>query len=305
MFGLPPNEHAAITEIATALAPAVTNSVIAEAASNFDLVSDKSNKVDKIRDIFATLWADGRRRQQAGRFAVGLAVEAHSRAVQGKVEFYLEDIDQVVQALRSLKLSASELSRGDWRNRLRKRVSEPSPSSVPTSNSTFASSATARVAPRRYDEALVLLGELTAGHVGPQHRGRQLEIILFGILKAEGLSPEHRVVSAGEEIDLAFTIDSHNYLVECKWEHDPLGLAPLRDFFGKVNSKAEGTFGVMLSMSGFVPDINEKASRGGRLATVGLSYTHLISILEGRTSWLATVQRARQQASRRSLFYSP
>lgn len=303
MIGLPPNAHSAVAQIATTLGPAVTNTIIAEAAGVAGVRSERSNKVDKIREILTFLWADGRRRGQAERFIVGLTVEAQSRCVQAKCEFYLEDVDLVVRAMRSLELPTGALSRGEWRSRLKKR--EPDPPSAPQPVRSTIQSAPPPISPQRYQDALNLLTELSGNGVSPQHRGRQLEIILLGVLHAEKLSPEHRVISAGEEIDLAFAIGGHHYLVECKWERDPLGLQPLRDFFGKVGSKAEGTFGVMLSMSGFVSDINDKASRGGRLQAVGLSFTHLISVLEGRTSWRACVEVARQHASRRSLFFAP
>jgi hypothetical protein len=306
MIGLPPNAHAAIAQIATTLGQAVTNSVVAQAASAAAGVgSQKSNKVDKIRDVLSLLWADRRRRGQAERFVVGLTIEAHSRAMQGKCEFHLEDVDAVIQAMRSLDLPAGALSQGEWRVRLSRRVSEPQQRPSPPPRPPQENSPTSRAAPQRYQDALALLSDLSSNAAAPQHRGRQLEIILLGVLHAEGLSPEHRVTSAGEEIDLAFSIEGHHYLIECKWERDRIGLKPLRDFVGKVNSKAEGTFGVMLSMSGFVDDINEKASRGTRLQAVGLSFSHLINVLEGRASWRACVQLARQHASRRSLFFVP
>jgi hypothetical protein len=138
--------------------------------------------------------------------------------------------------------------------------------------------------------------------VTPQRRGRQLEWLLLGILQVERLAPEHRVVIPGEEVDLTFVLDGQHYLMECKWEQRPVGLPALERFATKVRRKAEGTFGVVLSMSGYVRGINVKAARGERLNCVGLTRRHLVRVLGGRATWAETVRRARRAASDRSLF---
>jgi hypothetical protein len=158
--------------------------------------------------------------------------------------------------------------------------------------------------PRVHFAARDHIGELVLPGVNPQHRGRQLELIVFEILQAEVLSPERHVVIPGEEIDLAFTLDAQHYLVECKWEAPLLGLPVIESFASKVSRKAEGTFGVVLSMSGFVADVNEKAARGARLNCIGLAPTQFMNILEGRITWSESVRRGRQLASRRSIFWS-
>jgi hypothetical protein len=125
---------------------------------------------------------------------------------------------------------------------------------------------------------------------------------MLEVLQAERLSPEHRITVPGEEMDLAFVLDGQHYLVECKWERQPLGLPPIQLFAGKVRRKAEGTFGVVVSMSGFVGDINEKASCGERLNCIGVTYQHVMAILEGRATWSETIRRARRTASHQSRF---
>jgi hypothetical protein len=143
---------------------------------------------------------------------------------------------------------------------------------------------------------------MVASTVSPQRRGRQLELLVLGILQVERLAPRHRVVVPGEEVDLTFVLDGQHYLMECKWEQRPVGLPVLERFATKVRRKAEGTFGVVLSMSGYARGINEKAARGERLNCVGLTRDHLSAVLRGRTTFKETVRRARRAASDRSLF---
>jgi hypothetical protein len=106
----------------------------------------------------------------------------------------------------------------------------------------------------------------------------------------------------GEEIDRSFTIDNLHYLLECKWEDEPIGFPAVRDFSGKVARKAEGTFGVFLSMSGFVRDINASAIYGQRLNSIGLSGPQFMDVIEGRSTWCRIVEAARRAASDRSEF---
>jgi len=140
--------------------------------------------------------------------------------------------------------------------------------------------------------------------VTPQRRGLQLEWLLLGILQYEKLAPRHHVIIPGEEIDLTFVLDGQHYLMECKWAERPIGLPVVEGFAAKVRRKAEGTFGVVLSMSGYVRGINEKAARGERLNCIGLTRAHLSSVLAGRTTWAQIIRRARRAASERSLFYA-
>ncbi|KAB2910914.1 MAG: hypothetical protein F9K40_01690 [Kofleriaceae bacterium] len=153
-----------------------------------------------------------------------------------------------------------------------------------------------------------LLGELDAlGHsdVSPQDRGLELERIVFEVLKAEKLDPERRLIRPGEEIDLSFTLLDRHYLVECKWLKEPVDTPTVQSFMVKVRTKAEGSFGVFLSMSGFVGDIDDKIVVGQRLNVVGLGPSHLLRVLQERTTWSNLVREAVKLASLRACFKLP
>lgn len=303
---LSPNEHAAIAQIAATISAVVTNANINAVADQCGLRLDGSNKSDRLRDLLMALYCDGRRRGLARDVIVSLFMEAHARSVQGKAPLFYEDTEVVVREARVLSFSLTQIAKAPWRNNLKRRSADPAapPASSSNGRHTHTSQGTLAAKPKRHEHGLAYIEELLASPVSPQHRGRQLENILHAVLADERLSPAHRIVNPGEELDLSCLIDGQHYIVECKWEKEPVGLPILRDFIGKIETKAVGTFGVLLAMGGFVGDINEKAHRGQRLSCVGLDAMHLMNILEGRTTWAETVRSARTDASRRSRFFT-
>jgi hypothetical protein len=285
---------AAISRLATRLAAILTNSVITEVAKAASLRVNGSNKSERLKPLLAASWRECTRAQMEGMIRT-LTLAAYDLHTSKKVIMSDDDVNAVIREMRILRLRPQSLAHKGWRTSLRKSQSaEPTPSSEPVKSGS----------PGRkpYPDALAHIQELVQRGTNPQMRGPQLEHIVHEVLVEERLSPVRRIISPGEEIDLGFTLDGQHYLVECKWEGEPIGVPTVTGFMAKVMSKAEGTFGVVLSMSGFVRQINEKVTRGRRLNCVGLTHTELMAVLEGRASWTETVRRSRQLASTQSLF---
>jgi hypothetical protein len=70
---------------------------------------------------------------------------------------------------------------------------------------------------------------------------------LFEIFQLRPRQP-YRIV--GEQIDGAFELDGHIYLVEAKWENHPLPEADLLVFRGKIEGKSTFTRGVFVALNG-------------------------------------------------------
>jgi hypothetical protein len=294
---------AAAARMAATLARLVTTQIIEDAAQSVGLrrYLDGSNKAAKLNSLLLLLLDDRRRLGQTEALLVSLTMQAHERAVRGTVTMTEADADSIVGDMRIVGLKPGDLARRSWRSALKK---DPLPQAAGPATQGSKPETAQKVLPRVHVTAVEHVRELVLPGVNPQHRGRQLELILQEVLHAEQLEPERNVVIPGEQIDLAFTLDAQHYLVECKWEAPPLGLPPIELFATKVSRKAEGTFGVVLSMSGFVADVNEKASRGARLNCVGVAPMQFMHIIEGRTTWSEVVRTARRLASTRSLFWS-
>ncbi len=86
--------------------------------------------------------------------------------------------------------------------------------------------------------------------ITPQQRGRNLEKLISEILEFIGWNQEANVRTSYEQIDVVIHQNRKFYLIECKWERDPIEASIIDQLFGKL-SKRIGTNGILMSMSGF------------------------------------------------------
>ena len=249
---------------------------------------DRSTSVVRVKAVVALLVK--RRRLALLQTFIHLLVEnADLRAKKQGEPLPREFLLALRKAMRALGLDTGGLPRAP-----RSRNGFVSTSGVPSA---------APAPARRHDDLLATFAELVGLHATePQAAGRKLNGLMHAVLRAERLSPAGSFFNPGEEIDGAFMLDGNHYLLECKWEAAPVGLPAVRKFKDIVSTKVEGTFGVFLSMSGYVSGIDEKVARGARLNTTGLEARHLVLVLEGRTTWTAIVRAAKMQAARHSTF---
>lgn len=300
-------QHAAVSRICATLARLVTSQGVSDTARGVGVRLPALSKEKKIRELVLCFLLDGRTRATAGQVIAMLTMEGHRRTVSGQAAMTHADVDAVVEDMRLLALAPGELARAGWRRGLTETSPRTEQDAVPRSPPPAAG--VRDVAPpvrhaRRREQALAYIIQLDSDNSAPQQRGRELEKVILGILHEEGLDPSGgHLVNLGEEIDLAFVLDGQHYLVECKWESAPIGQPVITLFSGKVGRKAIGTFGIVLSMSGFTQSINATASTGEPLRCVGITHDELIQVLEGRSTFAEVVRRARTAASRHSTFY--
>ncbi len=305
-MALTPDQAFTISRIAAILSVHVTTAQIEEIAYALDLHRDieGSNKGAKLAWLLREL-VRTRKLSQAESAILTLVVHAHERTVRRATSLTSAEVDKVVEGMRGLGLRPGDLARAKWRKDLPGGTKTAASAAPPSSDTSRAPTPTSSgLKPVRYDEACLLVRQMTAQGYDPHLRGKQLEKLVHGLLLVEKLDPEANLTSPGEEIDLAFTLDGQHYLVECKWENSRVGLPHVRQFSDKVGTKAVGTFGVFVSMSGFVEDIDLKYAAGRQPNCVGLTHKHLIDIIEGRSTWSAEVRRARRAASGKSFQFT-
>ena len=92
----------------------------------------------------------------------------------------------------------------------------------------------------------------------PHRRGKELEQFLEKLMLHEGWTVEKGVKTSNEEIDLVIYRNQSFYLVECKWEKDPIEAKEIGAFFAKLD-KRDGVMGIVFSMSGFTKGAKEEA----------------------------------------------
>lgn len=101
--------------------------------------------------------------------------------------------------------------------------------------------------------------------LGPQARGYAFEGFLKGLFDAFGLAAREPFRLRGEQIDGSFQLGSDIYLLEAKWHGQPIGVAELHTFHGKIEQKAAWTRGLFVSNSGFTDDGLLAFGRGKRV----------------------------------------
>lgn len=86
--------------------------------------------------------------------------------------------------------------------------------------------------------------------LAPQPRGYAFEDFLKRAFDLFGLKAREPFRNVGEQIDGSFLLDDQIYLLEAKWTRNPIGVADLHAFHGKLD-KAAWTRGVFVSYGGF------------------------------------------------------
>jgi hypothetical protein len=94
-------------------------------------------------------------------------------------------------------------------------------------------------------------------HICEQARGKAFEGVLGQMLAEEEIRHVLAYRPSGEEIDGAFWWNTHTFLLEAKWQKDPIPASEIYAFKGKVDGKFSGTRGVFISMSGYSDDCVE------------------------------------------------
>jgi hypothetical protein len=101
--------------------------------------------------------------------------------------------------------------------------------------------------------------------LAPHARGYAFEGFLKGLFDTFGLAAQEPFRLRGEQIDGSFQLASEIYLLEAKWHGQPIGVAELHTFHGKIEQKAAWTRGLFVSNSGFTEDGLTAFGRGKRV----------------------------------------
>lgn len=95
-----------------------------------------------------------------------------------------------------------------------------------------------------------------------QQAGLALEKVLNRLFALHNLSPREPFRVLGEQVDGSFELDHEIYLLEAKWQKDPIPVADLYVFREKVEGKSKFTRGVFISINGISRDASDAITRG-------------------------------------------
>ena len=136
----------------------------------------------------------------------------------------------------------------------------------------------------------------------PQQRGFLLEKVLRGLFELFDLDPKASYKITGEQIDGAFSFEGTDYLLEAKWQKDPVAAADLDGLAGKLSRKLENTLGLFLSVDGYSEDAVKTHSSGRRLVIL-MDGSDLMAVLEGRIDLVQLLLRKRRHAAESGNIY--
>jgi hypothetical protein len=140
------------------------------------------------------------------------------------------------------------------------------------------------------------------GSDNPQQRGFSLEKVLKGLFEIFDLDPKASFRITGEQIDGAFSFEGTDYLLEAKWQREPVAAKDLDGLAGKLSRKLENTLGLFLSINGFSEDAVKAHSSGRRLVLL-MDGSDLMAVLEGRIDLVQLLLRKRRKAAETGNIY--
>ncbi len=114
-----------------------------------------------------------------------------------------------------------------------------------------------------------------------QAAGLELEKVLNGLFELSGLAPREPFRIVGEQIDGSFELDNEIYLVEAKWEANPLSERPLLEFRGKVEGKSSITRGMFITLNGCTSPALDAITRGKQPNFFLVDGVDLVDVLQG------------------------
>jgi restriction endonuclease Mrr len=140
---------------------------------------------------------------------------------------------------------------------------------------------------------------------GKQEGGYVFERWFYDLAVFHELEARPGYRTDGRQIDGAVTMEGTTFLLEAKFTKEPVGAPDIDIFMAKIESKADNTMGLFVSISGF----NEGAIRAAskqRTPMLLLDYSHIFSlILRGVMSLPEVVSRIKRNASQTGSAYLP
>lgn len=147
------------------------------------------------------------------------------------------------------------------------------------------------------------LTELT-GDIGTAEAGREFEAWFYSLMQFSEIAARPPYVVDGRQIDGSITIGDTTYLVECKFTAEQSGAPDVDIFRAKVESKADNTMGIFVSISGFSSVAIDGAS-GRKTPLLLLDHGHLYRVLGGVSRFRDVVERLRRHSSQTGQAYLP
>lgn len=143
-----------------------------------------------------------------------------------------------------------------------------------------------------------LMQRMTELHpkMGTAPGGYEFQEWFYDLLTFSEIENRRPYVTAGRQIDGSITVDGTTYLVELKFTSAQAGAPDIDIFKSKIDSKADNTMGIFLSMAGYSSVAIREAS-GKRTTMLLLDSSHVFLTLTGAMSLADVISRVRRHAA--------
>lgn len=117
-----------------------------------------------------------------------------------------------------------------------------------------------------------------------QDRGYRFEGWFLDLVRLFATRVEQPFVGAGEQTDGAFELSGWVVICECKWKSVPIGPREVLAFKAKVDERALGTLGLLVSMSGFSAQAAAKLQTKEGFNVLLFGQADVLNVLSGSVS---------------------
>ena len=140
--------------------------------------------------------------------------------------------------------------------------------------------------------------------LGTQQGGYAFQDWFYDFMAFSDVDHRRPYVTEGRQIDGSITLDGTTYLVELKFTSPQSVAADIDSLLSKVNTKADNTMGIMVSMSGYSSVAISQASFA-RTPLLLFDYSHLYMVLGGTETFSDMIRRVRRHSSQTGCAFLP
>ncbi len=138
--------------------------------------------------------------------------------------------------------------------------------------------------------------------LGVQKGGYDFQAWFYDLMDFSDIDNRRPFNQSGRQIDGSLTIEGTTYLVELKFTATQADATDIDSILAKVNTKADNTMGIMVSMSGYSSVAVQQASFA-KSPLLLFDYNHLHMVLGAIERFADVVRRVRRHSSQTGSAY--
>lgn len=140
--------------------------------------------------------------------------------------------------------------------------------------------------------------------LGTQAGGYEFQTWFYDLMDYFDVVNRRPYVADGRQIDGSVTIDGTTYLIELKFTTGQSDAPDIDSLVAKVNSKADNTMGILVSISGY-SSVAIKQASSARSPLLLIDHSHVFYVLMGSGTFPEVITRIRRHSAQEGKAYLP